>query len=91
MEKTKERIFTFKTDKEMADRLQQIPNRSEFIRKALIAAFKQCCPLCQGTGTLSPEQQKHWQHFLTIHSLEKCDECNAIHFVCRPGVQPELH
>ncbi len=82
MKKFQDRIFTFKTDEQLARQLDRIANKSEFIRKAILTALEHDCPLCQGTGLLTPEQRKHWDHFLTQHTLEKCDECNAVHYVC---------
>ncbi len=82
--KKKERIFTFKTDENMAESLNEIPNKSEFIRRAVQTALEQKCPLCSGPGTLTKQQQTHMEHFLTFHSLEKCGECEAVHFVCQP-------
>jgi metal-responsive CopG/Arc/MetJ family transcriptional regulator len=79
----KERVFTFKTDEELAMALDDVPNRSEFIRKAIEVALEKRCPLCGGAGSLTPAQHDHMQHFLTVHSLEKCEECNAVHFVCK--------
>lgn len=87
----KERIFTFKTDDFMADSLNEIPNKSEFIRKAVQTALDQKCPLCSGTGTLTQQQQNHLDEFLTLHSLEKCGECEAVHFVCQPTENSDLH
>lgn len=87
----KERIFTFKTDDFMADSLNEIPNKSEFIRKAVQTALDQKCPLCSGTGTLTQQQQNHLDEFLTLHSLEKCGECKAVHFVCQPTENSDLH
>lgn len=78
----KERVFTFKTDDELAAMLESIPNKSEFIRKAIEVALENTCPLCNGTGSLTPAQHSHMEHFLTLHSLEKCEECDAVHFVC---------
>ncbi len=89
--KKKEHIFTFKTDEHLADLLEKIPNKSQFIRKALQAALEQDCPLCQGSGILTGEQREHWQHFLTLHSLEKCEQCNATHLVCSHSQLPDVH
>lgn len=89
--KKKERIFTFKTDENMADSLDDIVNKSEFIRKAVQTALAQKCPLCSGTGTLTQQQQNHLKEFLTLHSLEKCGECEAVHFVCQPTGEANLH
>ncbi len=89
--KKKERTFTFKTDESMGDSLDAIPNKSEFIRQAVQTALEQKCPLCSGTGTLTEQQQDHLQEFLTFHSLEKCSKCEAVHFVCRPVGEVDLH
>ncbi len=89
--KKKERIFTFKTDDKMADNLDDIPNKSEFIRKAVQTALEQNCPLCSGTGTLTQQQQKHLEEFFTFHSLQECDECHAVHFVCQPTKESNRH
>ena len=78
----KQSIITFKADAALAEALQAVPNKSEFIRNAILTALENGCPLCQGTGILTPEQQRHWAHFIASHSLEKCDECQAVHLVC---------
>lgn len=90
MSKNRERIITFKTDEEMADRLDRIANKSEFIRRAILTALGQDCPLCQGTGSLNSEQRRHWQHFLTTHTLTHCEQCNAVHFICNDVQHKEL-
>ena len=87
----KERTFTFKTDENLADSLDKIPNKSEFIRKAVQTALEQKCPLCGGNGTLTKQQQNHLEEFLSFHSLEKCGECDAVHFVCQPVGKVDLH
>jgi len=87
----KERVITFKTDDELAEILNMIPNKSEFIRKAIEAALENRCPLCNGTGSLTPAQHNHMQQFLTLHSLEKCEECDAVHFVCRSEEEKSPH
>ena len=89
--KKKERVFTFKADEQLAESLARIPNKSEFIRRALEEALENKCPLCAGTGSLTPEQRRHMEHFLLLHSLEKCEECDAVHFVCRTETQTDTH
>jgi len=79
---SKERIFTFKADGELADLLDQVPNKSAFIRQAILAALERGCPLCQGSGVLSPEQLRHWTQFLQHHSLQRCETCRAVHLTC---------
>ena len=78
----KEEIITFKADASLARAMRGVPNRSEFIRSAIQAALEGTCPLCRGTGTLTPEQRRHWEAFAQCHSLRTCDDCHAIHLVC---------
>lgn len=87
----KEHIFSFKVDAAMAARLEKLPNRSAFVRQAIETALETSCPLCQGSGTLTEEQQEHWDHFLHQHSLEKCHKCNAVHFICQDKAYSDLH
>lgn len=75
-------LITFKVDPSLAEAIERLPNRSEFIRKAILAALTNTCPLCQGTGVLTPEQREHWDSFNRSHKLERCDDCQAVHLQC---------
>lgn len=78
----KQEIVTFKVDSSLLEVLKELPNRSEFIRRAILNALDNVCPLCQGSGVLSPNQQKHWERFSASHELAECDDCHEIHLVC---------
>lgn len=78
----KQEIITFKVDESLWGELQGVPNRSEFIRSAILSALKSTCPLCKGSGVLTTDQRKHWDRFLRNHSVQQCDDCRAIHLVC---------
>jgi len=80
--KKKQEIITFKADNSLLEAMKGIPNRSEFIRAAVLAALESVCPVCGGTGILTPDQRKHWEAFSADHSLEQCDECREFHLVC---------
>jgi hypothetical protein len=75
-------IVTFKVDQAMYDALQSIPNRSNFIRSAILAALDNTCPLCSGTGIMTPNQKKHWESFRRTHTVEECADCKEFHLVC---------
>jgi len=81
----KEEIITFKVDESLAEEIKSIKNRSDFIRKAILNALKNTCPLCSGTGILTPEQRKHWNAFAEDHHLQKCAQCNEYFLVCELG------
>jgi len=78
----KREIITFKADDSLLEAMKGVPNRSEFIRTALLAALDSVCPVCRGTGVLTPNQRTHWREFTDTHSLEECDECHEFRFVC---------
>jgi hypothetical protein len=48
----KEAVVAFKVEKELADILDKLPNKSDFIRKAIVAQLSMACPLCHGSGVL---------------------------------------
>ena len=83
MGNAKDEVITFKVDKKLAEALADIPNRSEFIRNAILAAMDSVCPLCKGTGLLSPDQKNHWKKFSQHHAVAKCDDCQAFYLVCK--------
>ena len=80
--KKKQEIITFKVDDDLRLAIKDIPNRSEFIRSAIIAALGSVCPLCNGSGMLTKNQKTHWDEFSADHSLETCDECKEKIIVC---------
>lgn len=84
----RQRILTFKADPALVTAMEGIPNRSEFIRAAILAALEGVCPLCQGTGVLSPGQREHWREFSRSHAVETCDDCHESRLVCAADGQP---
>ena len=90
MARTKSEIITFKADASLSDAMKTIPNRSEFIRAAVLSALDNLCPLCSGTGILSPNQKKHWSSFTDGHALRECDVCHEPTLICdnRPKKNP---
>ena len=80
--KKKEEVITFKVDEQLARTMDAVPNRSEFIRSAILSALDNICPLCSGTGMLTPDQRRHWNAFSRKHSIQECDTCHAYHIVC---------
>lgn len=85
MKQGKQEIITFKADEALLKAMEGIPNRSEFIRNAILAALDSVCPLCSGTGVLSVRQQEHWKAFAENHSLRQCDACHEKMVVCLAG------
>lgn len=82
MSAVKSDIISFKADSALMAALKGVPNRSEFIRSAVLAALENACPVCGGSGVLSVEQRHHFDRFLDDHSLKECEECHETHLVC---------
>ncbi|NGZ28638.1 MAG: CopG family transcriptional regulator [Magnetococcales bacterium] len=78
----KQEIITFKADAALVEAMRGIPNRSEFLRAAVLAALQNTCPLCQGTGILTPPQKEHWQVFSLHHRMAECSECHEFRMTC---------
>ena len=78
----KQETVTFKVDEGLFRIIQDMPNRSEFIRSAILAALGSVCPLCSGTGILTPNQKQHWNDFSEAHAVETCKDCLERHLVC---------
>jgi len=88
MPRKKNDIITFKVDATLLEAMSGIQNRSDFIRSAILAALDNTCPLCRGTGKLSPDQLRHWEHFSTHHKLKECKDCNAFYLSCDQDAEP---
>lgn len=80
--RSKSEIVTFKVNESLLDAMRGIPNRSDFIRRAVIAALDNTCPVCQGTGVLSIDQRRHWDEFSQNHAVLECGDCHEMRLVC---------
>jgi hypothetical protein len=80
--RNKDEVITFKVEPHLAEILKRMPNRSHFIRSAILSSLDHVCPLCQGTGILSPEQKDHWREFSERHGIRECRECGSVMLVC---------
>ncbi|MHC4983475.1 MAG: ribbon-helix-helix domain-containing protein [Planctomycetota bacterium] len=88
MSRANREVVTFKADRGLLDALKGVSNRSQFIRDAILAALANLCPLCSGSGIMTPGQHKHWKTFAEGHSLRRCDQCREMYLTCskdRPG------
>ncbi len=82
MEKRQE-VVTFKVEESLLELMRGIPNRSAFIRTALLAALDSLCPLCRGTGILTPKKKEHWDEFSRDHGVKECRDCHELTIVCK--------
>lgn len=75
-------VVTLKVDPSLVEAMKHMPNRSAFIRTAILNALDSTCPLCQGTGVLTPTQREHWTEFARSHAVKECDACNELRLIC---------
>jgi hypothetical protein len=52
-------VISFRADPHLAELLNNLPDRSGFIRRAILNRFHQACPACKGRGVV-PEGVAKW-------------------------------
>jgi hypothetical protein len=73
----KTQIVAFKVEEQLAAFLNKLPNKSAFIRKAIVAQLGMACPLCQGAGTVPRGLHAHYSPVLAKNNIRKCDKCGV--------------
>jgi hypothetical protein len=68
-------VVAFKVEEELAKILNGLPNKSAFIRKAIVAQLDMACPLCHGSGVLPKGLHDHYEHLLPKISSRSCESC----------------
>ena len=73
----KKNIVAFKVEDELAEFLNNLPNKSDFIRKAILAQFGMTCPLCIGSGVVPRGLHEHFKPIIETNSNKPCENCRA--------------
>jgi hypothetical protein len=77
MAQQKQTVVSFRADHHLAEILNNLPDKSGFIRDAILRRFHAECPFCQGRGVL-PSPIADW---LATHMPEmKTIECKCCNF-----------
>jgi hypothetical protein len=71
-------IVAFKVEKELADLLDKLPNKSDFIRKAIASQLGMSCPLCLGKGVVSRGFHDHFAPVLNQARHARCSSCKEM-------------
>jgi len=72
---SKTAVVAFKVEEELAELLNKLPNKSEFIRKAIEAQLGMACPLCNGRGVVPRGIHDHFAPLLKQLGSRECDSC----------------
>ena len=73
----KSEIVAFKVEEELAQFLNNLPNKSDFIRKAILAQFGMTCPLCTGTGVVPRGIHDHYKPVIADRNSRPCEKCKS--------------
>lgn len=71
----KSKIVAFKVEEDLAEFLDGLPNKSDFIRKAILAQFGMTCPLCTGSGVVPRGVHDHFKPVIQQNSQRPCEKC----------------
>jgi len=74
---TKSKIVAFKVEEELAEFLNDLPNKSDFIRKAILSQFGMTCPLCTGTGVVPRGIHDHYKPVIAERNERPCEKCKS--------------
>ena len=82
----KTEVVAFKVEKDLADLLNKLPNKSAFIRRAIEAQLGKVCPLCNGKGVVPRGVHDHYTPLLAKFKERSCDSCgSAMNLPTDPG------
>jgi len=71
----KPEVVAFKVEKELAELLNKLPNKSAFIRKAIVAQLGMACPLCNGKGVVPRGLHDHYASLMATLNNRPCAKC----------------
>src|SRR5262249_43402560 len=68
-------IVAFKVEKELAGLLNKLKNKSEFIRKSIVAQLGMACPLCNGRGVVPRGVHDYYAPLVSKSDQGQCAGC----------------
>jgi hypothetical protein len=74
----KKKIVAFKVEEDLAEFLGKLKNKSDFIRKAILAQFSMACPLCIGSGVVPRGLHDHYKPVIQRENKHPCDRCESL-------------
>ena len=86
MSQAKQTVVSFRVDQHLAEVLNSLPDKSAFIRDAILRRFYTTCPFCQGRGVL-PQVILDWLR-ARLPDYEAI-ECTCCHYEYPAELFPE--
>jgi len=77
MAASKSVVVTFRVDRHLAEALDRLPDKSAFIRDALLQSFHATCPACGGEGRVDCEAAEWLREVLERERAQSCDCCGT--------------
>ncbi|UCD28246.1 MAG: hypothetical protein JSV03_14330 [Planctomycetota bacterium] len=77
MPQNKQTVVSFRVDQHLADILNNLPDKSTFIREAIMRRFYTVCPFCNGHGVM-PQLIADWLQ-TRVPEYESV-ECTCCHY-----------
>ena len=74
----KTKIVAFKVEEDLAEFLDKLKNKSDFIRKAILAQFSMACPLCAGSGVVPRGIHDHYKPVIHHENKHPCSKCATL-------------
>jgi len=74
-DRQKTAVVAFKVEEELAALLDKLPNKSEFIRRAIAAQLGTACPLCNGRGVVPRGVHDHYAPLIEQFKQRGCELC----------------
>ncbi len=76
MPEQKQTVVSFRVDHHLAKILDSLPDKSTFIRQAILQRFHTACPFCRGRGVM-PQVIAEWlQAQIPPHDAVECECCH---------------
>jgi hypothetical protein len=72
----KQTVVSFRVDHHLAEILNNLPDKSAFIREAILRRFHAECPFCQGRGVLPRAIAEYLQAHMPESRTVECKCCN---------------
>ncbi len=91
MARKKSVVVTFRVDAHLAEALDQLPDRSAFIRDAILERLHDTCPACGGEGRVHCDSVPWLQELFEKAGARSCTCCATVFVPSQPAAEICTH